>query len=804
MKLKKYISKFLSQSLCILVLTMMFSCEDSSDMDLSLAVNNEKIELDAKAGETHIMVYSTGDWTVEFSEAVDWISVDKLHGSGNSSVVFTYAHNFGLPRSVDFILTRGSEKKIIKIVQKGDGSVLFKLASRKVELPKTELPVSLGLVNNLPYDLSKLQVEVIYDDETSEKWVSEIKITENAFQFYALENNLGEYRSARVVLKLVDGNGKVITDYADISQSVEEAYFNFVYPETTITKSKGAYQIDVETNINFSNHAVDVQFNYSRQSQAWITYGGQVQNKLLYNVEENETGLPRESTLALKLSNKKGVVYNVTNLITQLEGSFIILPYEKLRKMIATSSGILELTDQVSAISGIVISDAKNPNMESNPNTAFNKVDLDENLKTAYIQSLDGKYGFRIKTATVADNVFKHNQKVLIPIKGLTLEREANPDRYTLTGFTAANLYSSEQASANEIVLKERYVNDLTDADLYTNITLKEIEVALPHGAYINLNRGYTINNEWNTNGIVGGGYYDAGSLSLRDTQNGVINMLTNSSSQWGKTLLPKGNGTIEGILVHSDILRIGDLGKYQVRVRKESDIKLNNSAKAKTLVEWNWMGQNGTDIHSASAVQKDASGNVLPPIGTGKLYCTDSKAGTGLGANFINFPVGNVGAKGDLVNSAMHFSTKWWNTTKNEGEAFVFEFSTMGHTGKNFTINFNQGAGSGSLTTLHSPIYWSVRYSTDGLNYTELPNSTYKVRSLNWWGGTLLYTVSGNIDHSFVLPNELLNKSTVFIKLQPKNNICATSTGAENGTIGASLGAVNVRLGAVSFRYIQ
>lgn len=702
MKFKRYISKVLSPFLLIMALVLMFSsCEDSSDMDLYLSLNNEKIELESKAGSTHIMVYSTGDWTVEFSENVDWISVDKLSGSGNSSVVFTYSYNFGLPRTVDFLLKRGDKVLTMQIVQKGESGI-FKVKDRRLRLPKTATPVTVELESNVIYDIDKLEVEVIYDDETSEEWISDIKVTDTQFDFYALENRLGEYRSARVIFSLVDGAGRKISDYIDISQSV----------------------------LGLVDHKY-------------------VRGKI------------------------EGAVGNYT------------------------------FTNPLEGIQLVIISDAKNPNMGTNPNLTFNTIDFTENDKTAYGQSKDGMYGYKIMTTSADNNVMKKYQTVLISLDGLTLIKETNPERYTLAGLTDKHLQEVVEGTAANTVKKTKFINEITDADIHTFVTLNEIEIGLPYGAFMNVNHGYVVKTDWNTGGIANNGYHDAIPLSLRDSKEGVINMLTNAKSPWSKTTLPKGSGTIDGVIVHSpEILRVGDIGRYQIRVRELNDIKLTKAPLSKTLVEWNWFGSNGTNPHTVGTINKDGDNNVLPAIGTGKLYSTIANPTNGLGANFIKFPEGNVAEKG-AVNNAMHYGAKWWNASKNEGEAFVFEFSTQGHTGNNFTINFSKGAGSGNENSLHNPTYWSVRYSTDGLNYTELPNSEYKVRPLNEWGKNRPFATNANIDHSFVLPNELLNQPNVYIKLQAKSNVCATATGAENGTISDAMSAINVRLGAVSFRYI-
>ena len=71
-------------------------------------------------------------------------------------------------------------------------------------------------------------------------------------------------------------------------------------------------------------------------------------------------------------------------------------------------------------------------------------------------------------------------------------------------------------------------------------------------------------------------------------------------------------------------------------------------------------------------------------------------------------------------------------------------------------------------------------------------------------WGTTLEHMTPGPIEHSFILPNELLGKPNVFVKLAAHSNQCATQTGGDNGVITPDMGNVNVRIGVVTFKYVN
>src|SRR5690606_29932197 len=103
----------------LLIFPFIMQCKKKTDLDLSLAVNSNELHLEALEGKTNIMVYANGEWDLQFKEDVDWVSVDKLHGSGNSDVTFTYSQNFGGARKVTLILSKGNERQEILVVQKG-------------------------------------------------------------------------------------------------------------------------------------------------------------------------------------------------------------------------------------------------------------------------------------------------------------------------------------------------------------------------------------------------------------------------------------------------------------------------------------------------------------------------------------------------------------------------------------------------------------------------------------------------------------------------------------------------------------
>jgi hypothetical protein len=88
----------------------------------------------------------------------------------------------------------------------------------------------------------------------------------------------------------------------------------------------------------------------------------------------------------------------------------------------------LPITENL-VIEGVVVSDCDSPNMDQNPNLSTARIDLTGNLRTAYIQSLDGEYGFRLKFRAPQDNELHRYMVVKIDLKGATIVKKYNPER---------------------------------------------------------------------------------------------------------------------------------------------------------------------------------------------------------------------------------------------------------------------------------------------------------------------------------------------------------------------------------------
>ena len=244
-------------------------------------------------------------------------------------------------------------------------------------------------------------------------------------------------------------------------------------------------------------------------------------------------------------------------------------------------------------ISGIVVSNTQNRNAGENPQNTTSSIDYTVSEKTVYLESYDGRYGISVQTATEEDNVFSQYDHVQILINGATANLVENPDRYELVGVTRAMVISQEAGSAADVPVKEKYMSELTDDDIYTYVTLKDVEIPVRKGSLVPVNEGYSIG----TNAHRISKY----PLLIRDVNGDDMYMLTNTNCAYRSdgTRLPYGSGKISGVIVHERFSRfewrngadpaemeedptLGYIGRYQIRHQTKDDIwgQMNDSVE--------------------------------------------------------------------------------------------------------------------------------------------------------------------------------------------------------------------------------
>ena len=806
------------------------ACDKSFEMDLPLAVNSHQISLKSPAGSTHILIYADGPWTVSFGRAVDWASLNKLSGEGNNDIVLTYSANYGISRSLDIILAKAELRDTITVIQAGPltlegGTAGLSFNTSAISLLQGAADIVAPITTNLRYSLDQVEPSIEYFDNEGVSlgvvtvgkavpdtlhvtpWIEFGSLATSEVTYRVLENTTGEVRTAVISLTATDARGGAIRTRQTVTQTLDGAKLSLESEEGEYAGFSGVYTIPAtENNVypytKYLSYAIQYG-NAADEALPWLGKPNLTQEGLVIAMTRNETGEDRTATVTATYAGEDGTTRSVTYKVSQKSYPSAI-SFEEVRAMAPGEIASKQY------IEGYIVSDPASANVCQSPQIAQFKFDYEQNYKTAYIESIDGKYGFQLQFATREDNTTERWSRVRINIDGLTLVKETSPAVcYTLQGLTAASLIETIGTPDEFLVpAKKKTVAQLTDDDIFTLVSLQDIEILCKDGAYTNCTDGYSI--KAGPNPVSGGSSprWDCAPLLMSDKDGSVIYMLTNAMVMWrrdgtfygnGTEVVAQGSGTYRGIIVAEELVRYGDLGKYKVRPMAESDIQLENDAFSNTLVEWNW---------------NNKVADVVPEIGTGTLDLYDATVAAS--ADYNSMMPDEYGVKGQaglVPSGGLSATRKWWNFAEDRGEYFDISFSTAGITGSNLVFGIVWNHGNMNNTTLDSPAHWNLLYSIDGgTTFLPVPDAAMiENRSICWWSTTSQDSCPGYKDHLRKLPAECFGKDQVILRMQVADKVTdivppttaatyLTNLGIGKGTLTDK--ATSIRFGTITVRY--
>lgn len=372
-----------------------------------------------------------------------------------------------------------------------------------------------------------------------------------------------------------------------------DAEISFENSSVIVPGAGGENKSAIKTNVPFEDITVDI--TYANEEVAdWIDkieiIDAETEDRELVistTPNENEEA-PRSAMVELSFTDgwdeTVAVEFNLLQR-TSKETLGRNITFEELRNNYVLDK---KIEDYV-IIEGIIVSNTENRNAGENTQITTSSIDYTVSQRTAYLESFDGKYGVSIETVTAEDNVFEQYDHVQILVQGASAYLVMNPDRYELRDVTRAMVISRVAGSASDVPVKEKYMNELTDDDIYTYVTLKDVEFPIRKGSITPLNGGYSI--ETNANRI------SKYPLLVRDINGDDMYMLTNTTCMYRSdgTRLPYGSGKISGVIVHERFSRfewrngadpaeiqddptLGFIGRYQIRHQTKGDIWDNMS----------------------------------------------------------------------------------------------------------------------------------------------------------------------------------------------------------------------------------
>lgn len=583
--------------------------------------------------------------------------------------------------------------------------------------------------------------------------------------------------------------------------------------------------------VNSFETDINVPFEQIRQAVAyntddeWLSEMKLTQNTFTFKAAKNTDKInTRSAYLSFQYRNGWDEVENYMVTILQARadnkvGTFFSA--EQLRDM-ATTEGYTLPEDAM--IEGYIISDRENGQagdlqvLDYQQGTGV--INTDENEKTAYMMSVDGNYGFKLVTENDYDNEFKRFTKVGIKAGGAVVSKTADePVRYTITGVSSINVISCSEAGA-DFPKKEKYINELTDNDIYTYVTLKDCEIPMRKGPFTPVNEGYTTVNTYNRCAKY--------PVLIRDINGGSMYMYFNMTCPYRRdgSVMPYGSGNISGVIVHElykSFEKNGKIGRYQIRHFHREEIDLAADFKdgfSELITEFRYVKNPGEfeETEFANAILATAGngemchtygavGNYSPTymyLGPANNRNNQYQNGAGIiledGTQYL--PVEgkekdqNTEGKCDFSSNLMlSWSNKyWWDNGYDQGYCWLVAFSTKGISSDRVSMQFAMYNNSQSA---RSPRYWKAEYSLTTSDC--LPKSAdqwkligeFTVHDVAIWATQNDWQTCGTRVYDFPLPTEILGKDKVYIRLTPRNNMAAakSATSYDSSTIANNSG---------------
>ena len=605
------------------------------------------------------------------------------------------------------------------------------------EVDYSEDILDIDIISSGPSTITKIS-GCDWLDLSSEKFSGDYRLK------VAYEQNEGFPRKA-VLLVSLDANPEYSRDTIVIRQR------GFVQPYLTLPQSglviyndtETSYDVEVSTNI--PKEQITIKKRILDGNEDWISeLRWNDEGKLVLGTVDNTAELKRTAVVSFVYDNGWGES-NVVNLrLTQL-GSNNELGVQNTFEQVREAAGQV-LADDI-YIDAYVVSDVNSGNVNENPMLSSLSIDYDVCRRSVYLQSLDGNYGFLGLTSTEDDNVFEVDTKVRISLGGVAVKKYTAPDRYVLDGIKAASLLSAEAAVIPE---KEKYMSQLTDNDIYTRVTLKDVEWPIRKGS---LSPCF----ERMTNAADVDAATKFATL-LRDKEGSSLYILTNTTCYYRRdgSRMPYGSGDMRGIIVHEKHRPFvdedaaleddcGNIGRYQIRHMSRSDFRMASDftdSFSDMICEFRYIngyedgkmqatyGQ-GTMTHTYDngySIYPYYDFSYLGPVGTEDEYFFGKNFGNVNGFGIITEEGVDYGldfsANIDMYSAGRTYRDKetlswsayyWWNSDTDTPYYWVAEFSTAGITTDVISLQLSM-LNQCQISGKNAPRYWKIEWgAADG-----------------------------------------------------------------------------------------
>lgn len=544
-----------------------------------------------------------------------------------------------------------------------------------------------------------------------------------------------------------------------LTQLSSQPFIEISEEEKEVVSRPRKHTVTVNSNIPASSMEIEVVYD-DENDEGWII-GSKVDNEeLTFQTALNSKNDVRKAHIILSFEDTESEteVWDIVQ-IFQMDASND-LPPEETEFTYVKELPLGEIEENIS-IKGTVVSDGTSDN--------FRK-------KTYIIQNEEGlSFAFE-GNESLALNKYDEIELLLDGVEISTFEETG--ERYNiLKGINNTSIINSQ--SNTDFAPKEMYISELTDDYLLSLITLKDVEFAIPHGGFTNFHEYYVTQSY----GDHATKHYPA---PIRDINGNNMYLITNREVTYRRNSVPKGSGTLTGLVVKIRGSAYGDLGEYSIRHLEESDIAINpdrTNGFSDILVEWELEPTTGfpdgtsnlppTTGSENATLQKDGGTGFYAANTLNGIYLIDKYRGDKTGANTI------------ISNSLYNVNS--WGT----GRYWIMDnVSTLGIT-SSLSLQF-EAVSISSTGTGGGPRDFVVEYSLDGENWNRIANyqltgqiAVNQVQNVT--PGLKMFTYS--------LPDELLDQPSIKIRLMNIND-----TSVNGGSI--AIPGSTSRLGHFSIKY--
>ena len=573
-------------------------------------------------------------------------------------------------------------------------------------------------------------------------------------------NFIGDCDWAEIKTSSINADGEFVVEYLANSSYPRHAKIEFVTPtrrDTCVLLQNG--KLKEEFNINkyvitsYDAQPEEVVVSIESRNQEYshsvryISGYGWMKvtrnaGKLTIEPSVNEDGGTREAEIQVSWADGWGRLQQKTIVFRQAAAGQTLVEktFAEVRAAVGSESA-WNVAEDV-AIVGYVINE-KNENAGECHMEVMDKIDYDSNNTTVYFEDESAEYGFRLVCASSQANTFTQYTKVKLLLNGCSVVKSENPEKYDITEVSSDMILSAEYVGKEGMPKKVKAIRELTPADIYTYVTLKECELPVRKGSLTPVNEGYTR-------------AFDANKIAkyptlVRDAEGSSLYMYTNMTCSYRRdgSKLPYGSGNISGVIVNEEFQPFGDMGTYQIRHLSREDIALSQTMEENSfsglLSEYRF-------IKKEDMTTENETGAITPTHGTNGYLTQTGSTFYGIDKNRQNpfdaektykikgLPTSDFSYLGPCVKSEAGKTTNGFGVVLENGTDYGVEFplissETVNAEGKG--SSFNTMAWASAQFGKHaSGMYngWVVCFSTVDINTSVL---SAQVSMLNTYSGS-------------------------------------------------------------------